>query len=239
VFYCFVNSLPASRAQSEIVFYARAAPFVIPKLPLRLYLGLISDNSSPADVKNIKELMRAKKGGIMSEEDQQLFTDPILIYDIYAVNTPDGVQLDGFFDLSFNVGRLSELQDYFSKISKDMERIRRSLSKYASPKRDAISIVTPMPPPNQIYQSLKQSLQPIVASGALKLSATVADYVCDFIVLLFHKGVQAIIYEIWDVNKLVVRSSDNRYFDVFNTWDEEGVEEGWEFPAFDDEPSPA
>jgi hypothetical protein len=23
---------------------------------------------------------------------------------------------------------------------------------------------------------------------------------------------------------------------VFNTWDEEGVEEGWEFPAFDDEP---
>jgi hypothetical protein len=116
-----------------------------------------------------------------------------------------------------------------------MERIKRSLSKYASPKRDAISIITPMPSPDQIRQSLKQSLQPIVASGALKLSATVADYICDFILHLFHRDVEGIIYEIWDVNKLVVRSSDNRYFDVFNTWDEEGVEEGWEFPAFDDE----
>jgi hypothetical protein len=92
-----------------------------------------------------------------------------------------------------------------------------------------------MPSPDQIRQSLKQSLQPIVASGAFKLSSTVADYICDFILHLFHRGVEGIIYEIWNVNKLVVRSSDNRYFDVFNTWDEEGVEEGWEFPAFDDE----
>jgi hypothetical protein len=236
MFYCLVNSSPANRAQSAIAFYAHSAPFVIPKLALRIYLGFVSEYSIPADVERIKALMRTKKGRIMNEEDQQLFTDPILIYDIYAVNTPDGVKLDGFFDLSFNVGRLYELQDYFSKISKDMERIRRSMSKYASPKRDAISIITPMPPPDQIRQSLKQSLQPIVASGAFKLSATVADYVCDFVLLLFHKGVQEIIYEIWDVNKLVVRSGDNRYFDVFNTWDEEGVEEGWEFPAFDDEP---
>jgi len=235
MFRCFIDLLPASRAQSEIVFYAHSKPFIIPKLALRIYLGFISEDSSPADVENVKALMRAKKGRIMNEEDQKLLTDPILIYEIYAVNTPDGVQLDGFFELSFNVGRLSELQDYFGKISKDMERIMRSMSKYASPKRDAISIVTPMPTPDQIRQSLKQSLQPIVASGALKLSATVADYICDFILHLFHRDVEGIIYEIWDVNKLVVRSSDNRYFDVFNTWDEEGVEEGWEFPAFDDE----
>ena len=235
MFRCFIDSLPASKAQSEIVFYVRTGPFVLPKLPLRIYLGFISDKSSPEDVKNIKELMLAKKGRIMNEEDQKLFTDPILIYDTYAVNTPDGVQLDGFFDLSFNVGRLSELPDCFDKILKDMERIKRSLSKYASPNPDAISIVAPMPPPNQIYQSLEGSLKPVVDSGAFKLSATVADYVCDFILLLFYKGVQTIIFEIWDVNKLVVRSSGNRYFDVFNTWDEEGVEEGWEFPAFDDE----
>ena len=235
MFRCFIDSLPASRAQSEVVFYAHSKPFIIPKLALRIYLGFISNDSGLADVENIKALMRAKKGGIMSEENQQLFTDPILIYDIYAVNTPDGVQLDGFFDLSFCVSRASELQDCFSQISKDLERIKRSLSKYASPKRDAISIITSMPSPDQIRQSLKQSLQPIVASGALKLSATVADYICDFILHLFHRDVEGIIYEIWDVNKLVVRSGDNRYFDVFNTWDEEGVEEGWEFPAFDDE----
>jgi len=235
MFRCLIDLLPASRAQSEIVFYAHSKPFIIPNPALRIYLGFISENSSPTDVENVKALMRAKKGRIMNEEDQKLLTDPILIYEIYAVNTPDGVQLDGFFELSFNVGRLSELQDYFGKISKDMERIMRSMSKYASPKRDAISIVTPMPTPDQIRQSLKQSLQPIVASGALKLSATVADYICDFILHLFHRDVEGIIYEIWDVNKLVVRSSDNRYFDVFNTWDEEGVEEGWEFPAFDDE----
>jgi hypothetical protein len=235
MFRCFIDSLPASRAQSEVVFYARTGPFILPKLPLRIYLGLISDNSSPADAKNIKELMRTKKGRIMNEEDQKLLTDPILIYDTYAVNTSDGVQLDGFFDLSFNVGRLSELQDCFDKISRDMERIRRSLLKYASPNPDAISIVAPIPPPNQIYQSLEQSLKPFTASSAFKLSATVADYVCDFILLLFYKGVQAIIYEIWDVNTLVVRSCDNRYFDVFDTWDEIGEEEGWEFPAFDDE----
>ena len=236
MFRCFIDSLPASRAQSEIVFYAHSKPFIIPKLALRIYLGFISEDSNPTDVENVKALMRAKKGRIMSEEDQQLFTDPILIYDTYAVNTSDGVQLDGFFDLSFNVGRLSELQDCFDKISRDMERIRRSLLKYASPNPDAISIVAPMPPPNQIYQSLEQSLKPFTASGAFKLSATVADYVCDFILLLFYKGVQAIIYEIWDVNTLVVRSCDNRYFDVFDTWDEIGEEEGWEFPAFDDEP---
>jgi len=235
MFRCFIDSLPASRAQSEVVFYARTGPFILPKLPLRIYLGLISDNSSPADAKNIKELMRTKKGRIMNEEDQKLLTDPILIYDTYAVNTSDGVQLDGFFDLSFNVGRLSELQDCFSEISNYLERIKRALSKYASPNPDAISIVAPMPPPNQIYQSLEQSLKPVVDSGVLKLSATVADYICDFILLLFHKGVQVIVYEIWDVNTLVVRSCDNRYFDVFDTWDEIGEEEGWEFPAFDDE----
>ena len=235
MFYCFVNSSPASRAQTAIAFYAHSKPFIIPNLALRIYLGFVSEDSNPDDVENVKALMRTKKGRIMNEEDQKLLTDPILIYDIYAVNTPDGVQLDGFFELSFNVGRLSELQDYFGKILRDMERIKRSLSKYASPKRDAISIVTPMPSPDQIRQSLKQSLQPIVASGALKLSATVADYICDFILLLFHKDVQAIIYEIWGADLLVVRSGDNRYFDVFNTWDEEGVEEGWEFPAFDDE----
>jgi len=235
MFRCIIDLLPASRAQSEIVFYAHSKPFIIPNPALRIYLGFVSENSRPTDVERIKALMRTKKGRIMNEEDQKLFTDPILIYDIYAVNTPDGVQLDGFFELSFNVGRLSELQDYFGKILRDMERIKRSLSKYASPKRDAISIITPMPPPDQIRQSLKQSLQPIVASGALKLSATVADYICDFILHLFHRDVEGIIYEIWDVNKLVVRSSNNRYFDVFNTWDEEGVEEGWEFPAFDNE----
>ena len=236
MFRCFIDSLPASRAQSEIVFYAHSKPFIIPKLALRIYLGFISEDSSPADVENVKALMRVKQETIMSAKDQKLFTDPILIYsDVFAVNTPDGVQLDGFFDLSFCVSRASELQDCFSQISKDLERIKRSLSKYASPKRDAISIVTPMPSPDQIRQSLKQSLQPIVASGAFKLSATVADYICDFILHLFHRDVEGIIYEIWDVNKLVVRSSDNRYFDVFNTWDEEGVEEGWEFPAFDDE----
>jgi len=235
MFRCFIDSLPASRAQSEVVFYARTGPFILPKLPLRIYLGLISDNSSPADAKNIKALMRTKKGRIMNEEDQKLLTDPILIYDTYAVNTSDGVQLDGFFDLSFNVGRLSELQDCFSEISNYSERIKRALSKYASPNPDAISIVAPMPPPNQIHQSLEQSLKPVVDSGVLKLSATVADYICDFILLLFHKGVQVIVYEIWDVNTLVVRSCDNRYFDVFDTWDEIGEEEGWEFPAFDDE----
>jgi hypothetical protein len=236
MFYCLVNSSPANRAQSAIAFYAHSAPFVIPKLALRIYLGFVSNDFGPADVENIKALMRVKQETIMSAKDQKLFTDPILIYnDVFAVNTSSGVQLDGFFDLSFCVSRASELQDCFSQISEDLERIRRSLSKYASPKLDAISIITPMPPPDQIRQSLKQSLQPIVASGAFKLSATVADYVCDFILLLFHKGVQAIIYEIWNVNKLVVRSGDNRYFDVFNTWDEEGVEEGWEFPAFDNE----
>jgi len=236
MFRCFIDLLPASRAQSEVVFYARTEPFVIPKLPLRLYLGLVSDNSSLANVEKVKALMRTKKGRIMNEEDQKLLTDPIIIYDIYAVNTPDGVQLDGFFELSFNAGRLSELQDCFIKISNDMKRFKHFLSKYASPKRDAISIVTPMPTPDQIRQSLKQSLQPIVASGALKLSATVADYICDFILHLFHRDVEGIIYEIWDVNKLVVRSSDNRYFDVFNTWDEEAEQRGWESPAFDDEP---
>jgi hypothetical protein len=235
MFLCFIDLLPASKAQSEIVFYARTGPFVLPKLPLRIYLGFISDKSSPADVKNIKELMLAKKGRIMNEEDQKLLTDPILIYDIYAVNTSDGVQLDGFFDLSFNVGRLSELQDCFNKISNDLEIIRRSLSKYAQPNPDAISIVTPMPSPNQIYQSLKQSLKPVIDSGALKLSATISDYICDFVLHMFYKNITSIVYEIWDVNKLVVRSGDNRYFDVFNTWDEEGVEEGWEFPAFNDE----
>jgi hypothetical protein len=235
MFRCFIDSLPASRAQSEIVFYAHSKPFIIPKLALRIYLGFISEDSSPTDVENVKALMRAKKGGVMSEENQQLFTDPILIYDIYAVNTPDGVKLDGFFDLSFNVGRLYELQDYFSKISKDMERIRRSMSKYASPKRDAISIVTPMPAPNQIYKSLEQSLKTIVDSGVFKLSSIAADYICDFILLLFHKGVQAIIYEIWGADLLVVRSDDNRYFDVFNTWDEEAEQRGWESPAFDNE----
>jgi hypothetical protein len=235
MFRCIIDLLPASRAQSEIVFYAHSKPFIIPNPALRIYLGFVSEDSSPTDVERIKALMRTKKGRIMNEEDQKLLTDPILIYDIYAVNTPDGVQLDGFFELSFNVGRLSELQDYFGKILRDMERIKRSLSKYASPKHDAISIVIPMPSPDQIRQSFKQSLQPIVASGALKLSATVADYICDFILHLFHRDVEGIIYEIWEVNKLVVRSSDNRYFDVFNTWDEEGVEEGWEFPAFDDE----
>jgi hypothetical protein len=236
MFRCLIDLLPASRAQSEIVFYAHSKPFIIPNPALRIYLGFVSNDSSPADVEKIKSLMRAQKGKIMSAKDQKLLTDPILIYnDVFAVNTPDGVQLDGFFDLSFCVSRASELQDCFSQISKDLERIKRSLSKYASPKRDAISIITPMPSPDQIRQSLKQSLQPIVASGALKLSATVADYICDFILHLFHRDVEGIIYEIWDVNKLVVRSSDNRYFDVFNTWDEEGVEEGWEFPAFADE----
>jgi hypothetical protein len=235
VFRCFIDSLPASRAQSEIVFYAHSKPFIIPKLALRIYLGFISGDSNPTDVENVKALMRAKKGGIMNEEDQKLLTDPILIYDIYAVNTPDGVQLDGFFELSFNVGRLSELQDSFDKISKDMERIRRSMSKYASPKRDAISIVTPMPSPNQIYQSLEQSLKTIVDSGVLKLSSIAADYICDFISLLFNKGVPEIIYEIWDVDLLVVRSGDNQYFDVFDTWDEEAEQRGWESPAFDDE----
>jgi hypothetical protein len=235
MFRCFIDSLPASRAQSEIVFYARTGPFILPKLPLRIYLGFVSENSSPTDVKNIKALMRTKKGRIMNEEDQKLLTDPILIYDIYAVNTPDGVQLDGFFDLSFNVGRLSELQDCFSEISNYLERIKRALSKYASPNPDAISIIAPILFPNQIHQSLEQSLKPVVDSGVLKLSATVADYICDFILLLFHKGVQVIVYEIWDVNTLVVRSCDNRYFDVFDTWDEIGEEEGWEFPAFDDE----
>jgi hypothetical protein len=116
-----------------------------------------------------------------------------------------------------------------------MERIKRSLSKYASPNPDAISIIAPMPSPDQIRQSLKQSLQPIVASGALKLSATVADYICDFILHLFHRDVEGIIYEIWEVNKLVVRSSDNRYFDMFHTWDEEAEQRGWESPAFDNE----
>jgi hypothetical protein len=236
MFRCLIDLLPASRAQSEIVFYAHSKPFIIPNPALRIYLGFVSEDSSPTDVERIKALMRTKKGRIMNEEDQKLLTDPILIYnDVFAVNTPDGVQLDGFFDLSFCVSRASELQDCFRQISKDLERIKRSLSKYASPKRDAISIITPMPSPDQIRQSLKQSLQPIVASGALKLSATVADYICDFILHLFHRDVEGIIYEIWDVNKLVVRSSDNRYFDVFNTWDEEGVEEGWEFPAFADE----
>ena len=236
MFRCFIDLLPASRAQSEVAFCAHSKPFIIPNLALRIYLGFVSNDSSPADVEKIKSLMRAQKGKIMSAKDQKLLTDPILIYnDVFAVNTPDGVQLDGFFDLSFCVSRASELQDCFSQISKDLERIKRSLSKYASPKRDAISIITPMPLPDQIRQSLKQSLQPIVASGALKLSATVADYICDFILLLFHKDVQAIIYEIWGADLLVVRSGDNRYFDVFNTWDEEGVEEGWEFPAFDDE----
>ena len=235
MFRCLIDLLPASRAQSEIVFYAHSKPFIIPNPALRIYLGFISEDSSPTDVENVKALMRAKKGGVMSEENQQLFTDPILIYDIYAVNTPDGVQLDGFFELSFNVGRLSELQDYFGKVSRDMERIKRSLSKYASPKRDAISIVTSMPSPDQIYQSLEQSLKPVVASGVLKLSSIAADYICDFILLLFHKGVQAIIYEIWDVDLLVVRSDDNRYFDVFDTWDEEAEQRGWESPAFDNE----
>jgi hypothetical protein len=235
MFRCLIDLLPASRAQSEIVFYAHSKPFIIPNPALRIYLGFVSEDSSPTDVERIKALMRTKKGRIMNEEDQKLLTDPILIYDIYAVNTPDGVQLDGFFELSFNVGRLSELQDYFGKILRDMERIKRSLSKYASPKRDAISIITPMPSPDQIRQSLKQSLQPIVASGALKLSATVADYICDFILHLFYRDVEGIIYEIWDVNKLVVRSSDNRYFDVFNTWDEEAEQRGWESPAFDNE----
>jgi len=235
MFLCFIDLLPASKAQSEIVFYARTGPFVLPKLPLRIYLGFISDKSSPADVKNIKELMLAKKGRIMNEEDQKLLTDPILIYDIYAVNTLEGVQLDGFFDLSFNVGRLSELQDCFNKISNDLEIIRRSLSKYAQPNPDAISIVTHMPSPNQIYQSLEQSLKPVIDSGDLKLSATIADYICDFVLHMFHKNITAIVYEIWDVNKLVVRSCDNRYFDVYNTWDEIGEEEGWEFPAFDNE----
>ena len=235
MFYCFVNSSPANRAQSAIAFYAHSAPFVIPKLALRIYLGFVSEDSIPADVERIKALMRTKKGRIMNEEDQQLFTDPILIYDIYAVNTPDGVKLDGFFDLSFNVGRLYELQDYFSKISKDMERIRRSMSKYASPKRDAISIVTPMPAPNQIYKSLEQLLKPVVDSGVLKLSSIAADYIHDFILQLFHKGVQAIIYEIWDVKRLVVRSYDNKYFDVFITWDDEAEQRGWESPAFDNE----
>jgi hypothetical protein len=236
MFRCLIDLLPASRAQSEIVFYAHSKPFIIPNPALRIYLGFVSEDSSPADVERIKALMRAKKGEIMNEEDQKPLTDPILIYDIYAVNTPAGVQLDGFFELSFNVGRLSELQDYFGKISRDMERIRRSMSKYASPNPDAISIVAPILFPNQIHQSLEQSLKPVVDSGVLKLSATVADYICDFILLLFHKGVQVIVYEIWDVNTLVVRSCDNRYFDVFDTWDEEGVEEGWEFPAFDNEP---
>ena len=235
MFRCFIDLLPASRAQSEVVFYARTEPFVIPKLPLRLYLGLVSDNSSLANVEKVKALMRTKKGRIMNEEDQKLLTDPIIIYDIYAVNTPDGVQLDGFFELSFNAGRLSELQDCFIKISNDMKRFKHFLSKYASPNPDAISIIASMPPPDRIRQSLKQSLQPIVASGALKLSATVADYICDFILLLFHKSVQAIIYEIWDVDLLVVRSGDNRYFDVFDTWDEEAEQRGWESPAFDDE----
>jgi len=235
MFRCLIDLLPASRAQSEIVFYAHSKPFIIPNPALRIYLGFVSEDSSPTDVERIKALMRTKKGRIMNEEDQKLLTDPILIYDIYAVNTPDGVQLDGFFELSFNVGRLSELQDYFGKILRDMERIKRSLSKYTSLNPDAISIIASMPPPDRIRQSLKQSLQSIVASGALKLSATVADHICDFILHLFHRDVEGIIYEIWDVNKLVVRSSDNRYFDVFNTWDEEGVEEGWEFPAFDDE----
>jgi len=236
VFYCFVNSSPASRAQSAIAFYAHSKPFVIPKLALRIYLGFISDDSSFAGVENIKALMCTKKGRIMTEKDQKLLTDPILIYnDVFAVNTPDGVKLDGFFDLSFCVSRASELQDCFNQISKDLERIKHSLSKYASPKQDAISIIIPMPSPDQIYQSLKQSLKPVVDSGVFKLSSTVADYICDFVLLLFHKGVQAIIFEIWDVNKLVVRSNDNQYFDVFNTWDEDGVEEGWEFPAFDDE----
>jgi hypothetical protein len=236
VFRCFIDSLPASRAQSAVAFYAHSKPFIIPNLALRIYLGFVSNDSSPADVEKIKSLMRAQKGKIMSTKDQKLLTDPILIYnDVFAVNTPDGVQLDGFFDLSFCVSRASELQDCFSQISKDLERIKRSLSKYASPKRDAISIVTPMPSPDQIRQSLKQSLQPIVASGALKLSATVTDYICDFILHLFHRDVEGIIYEIWDVNKLVVRSGDNRYFDVFDTWDEEAEQRGWESPAFDDE----
>jgi len=235
VFYCFVNSSPASRAQSAVAFYTHSKPFIIPNPALRIYLGFVSEDSSPTDVERIKALMRTKKGRIMNEEDQKLLTDPILIYDIYAVNTLDGVQLDGFFELSFNVVRLSELQDYFGKISRDMERIRRSMSKYASPKRDAISIVTPMPAPNQIYKSLEQSLKTIVDSGVLKLSSIAADYICDFILLLFHKGVQAIIYEIWDVDLLVVRSDDNRYFDVFDTWDEEAEQRGWESPAFDNE----
>jgi hypothetical protein len=235
MFRCFIDSLPASRAQSAVAFYAHSKPFIIPNPALRIYLGFVSEDSSPTDVERIKALMRTKKGRIMNEEDQKLLTDPILIYDIYAVNTPDGVQLDGFFELSFNVGRLSELQDYFGKILRDMERIKRSLSKYASPKRDAISIVTPMPAPNQIYKSLEQSLKTIVDSGVLKLSSIAADYICDFILLLFHKGVQAIIYEIWDVDLLVVRSDDNRYFDVFDTWDEEAEQRGWESPAFDNE----
>ena len=235
MFRCLIDLLPASRAQSEIVFYAHSKPFIIPNPALRIYLGFVSEDFSLTDVERIKALMRTKKGRIMNEEDQKLLTDPILIYDIYAVNTPDGVQLDGFFELSFNVGRLSELQDYFGKILRDMERIKRSLSKYASPKRDAISIVTPMPAPNQIYKSLEQLLKPVVDSGVLKLSSIAADYVCDFILLLFHKGVQAIIYEIWDVDLLVVRSDDNRYFDVFDTWDEEAEQRGWESPAFDNE----
>jgi len=92
-----------------------------------------------------------------------------------------------------------------------------------------------MPSPDQIYQSLEQLLKPVVASGVLKLSSIAADYICDFISLLFHKGVQAIIYEIWDVDLLVVRSDDNRYFDVFDTWDEEAEQRGWESPAFDNE----
>jgi len=235
MFRCFIDSLLASRAQSEIVFYAHTAPFVLRKLHLRIYLGLVSDKSSPAYVEKVKALMCTKREEIMNEEDQKLLTDPILIYDIYAVNTPDGVQLDGFFDLSFNVGRLSELQDYFSKISKDMEQIRRSMSKYASPNLDAICIIAPMPPPDQIYKSLEQSLKPIVDSGALKLSGAIVDYIRDFILHLFYRDVDIIIYEIWSINKLVIRSGDNRYFDVFNTWDDIGEEEGWEQPAFDGE----
>jgi len=236
MFRCFINLLPASRAQSEIVFYARTQPFIITKLALRIYLGFIADDSSPTYVENVKALMRAQEGRIMSAQNTKLFTDPILIYDVFAVNTPDGVQLDGFFDLSFYAGQASELQNCFNKISNDLEETRKVLSKYASPNLSAISVSAYISDLNQIYQSLEKSLKPIVESGALKLSATAAEYIHNFILQLFYRDVREIVYEVWDVNTLVVADSSNQYFDVFNTWDDEAEQRGWEFPAFDNQP---
>ena len=158
-------------------------------------------------------------------------------YDIYFVNTPNGVQAAGTAVICLDLlypdddAQIAALEE-FSKLQNSLAESIQFASRFAYPQELSIKVWGERPalPRLRAYYPPPE-LKPYVDQGKLRFSFMATDPVCIFLIHVVKTP--KVMYEIIEPDLLIVRDETNTYFSIFHTWDYEAEEEGWEHSAYD------
>ena len=165
---------------------------------------------------------------------------PWSYYDVYFINTPDGVRAAGTAVICLPIyapdkNAHNDALDEFQRLQHSLSQTLSFAAQFAQPQEHSIKVWGERPNIHYLRQYAPPlELKPYVQQGTLRFSFMAVEPVCDFLVHVVKTP--KVLYEIIRPDLIIVRDETNTYFSPFHTWDKEAEEEGWEHSAYDDAP---